>query len=223
MKNTFWYKVSLKVIPGFVYILALLLFKTCRITVHGQQYKDQIVARGNHHIESFFHYGFLYIFYHSRKESGVAMVSSSKDGEYISRLAMKFGLETVRGSRNSGGMAALKKLIRLMRDGRNAGIVADGSQGPAKVVQSGTIMLASRTGIPVLPMLWSCNRYVRFNSWDKTVIPYPFSHIQFFFGEPLDVPAKIKSDAFEEYRIILEKRLNDMYVQAWKLQGKKEH
>ncbi len=223
MKSDFWYKVSLKILPPFVYGIASLLFKTCRVTVHGQQYKDQIVVQGNDHIESFFHYGFLYIFYHSRKESGVAMVSSSKDGEYISRLANKFGLETVRGSRNKGGMAALKKMIRMMREGRNAGIVADGSQGPARVVQSGTIMLASRTGIPVLPMLWSCNRYIRFNSWDKTVIPYPFLDIQFFFGEPLDVPPKIKSDAFEKYRIILEQRLNDMYVQAWRLQGKTEH
>ncbi len=223
MKSDFWYKVSLKVIPGFVYILAKVLFKTCRITVHNEKYKDQIVARGNHFIGSFFHYGFLYTFYYAQKTSGVVMVSSSKDGEYISRLAEKFGFETVRGSRNRGGMAALKKLIRLMREGRNGGIVADGSQGPARVVQSGIIMLASRTGIPVLPTLWSCNRYVRFNSWDKTIIPYPFSHIQIFFGEPLDVPAKIKSDAFEEYRIILEERLNDMYVQAWKIQGKVEH
>lgn len=223
MKNDFWYKVSLKILPTFVYILAIVLFKTCRVTVHGQQYQDQIVNRGGNFIGSFFHYSFLYIFYHLRKESGVAMVSSSKDGEYISRLAGKFGMETVRGSRNRGGMAALRKMIKLIREGRNAGIVADGSQGPARIVQSGTIMLASRTEAPVLPMLWSCNRYIRFNSWDKTVLPYPFSHIQFVFGEPLDVPPKIKSDAFEAYRIILEERLNDMYVQAWKLQGKTEH
>ncbi len=151
------------------------------------------------------------------------MVSASKDGEYISRVARKLGHETVRGSRKKGGMQAIKALIRHMRAGKNAGIVADGSQGPARVVQAGCIVLASRAGAPVLPMVWSCNRYKRFGSWDGTVLPYPFSRIDFFYGEPLDVPPKIKTEEIEKYRLILEQRLNDLYKEAWKLQKRIEH
>ncbi|HID03684.1 MAG TPA: hypothetical protein EYP18_10825, partial [Desulfobacterales bacterium] len=113
--------------------------------------------------------------------------------------------------------------IRNMRDGRNAGIVADGSQGPARVVQAGSIVLSSRAGVPILPMVWSCNRYKRFGSWDGTALPLPFSKIDFFYGEPLIVPPKIKSEEMEKQRLILENRLNNLYAKAWALQDKTEH
>lgn len=223
MKDGFWYRVSLRVVP-FVFVwLTRILFFSCRIKTHGQRYWDQVAVRGTPAVASFWHYSFMFIFYYLRKETAVVMVSASKDGEYISRVAKKFGHGTVRGSRKKGGLQAIKSLIRQMRNGRNAGIVADGSQGPARVAQAGSIVLASRTGAPVLPMVWSCSRYKRFGSWDGTVLPYPFSRIDFFYGEPLDVPAKIKTEEIEKYRLILEQRLNDLYDEAWKLQGRKEH
>ncbi len=223
MKDGLLYRVSLRVVP-FVFVwLTRIWFATCRIRTHGQEYRDQVNAQGGPVVASFWHYTIFFIFYYMRKESGVAMVSASKDGEYISRVANKFGFETVRGSRKKGGMQAIKGLIRNMREGRNAAIVADGSQGPARVVQAGSIVLASRTGTPVLPMLWSCSRYKRFGSWDGTVLPYPFSRIDFFYGEPLEVPPKIKAEEVNNYRLILEKRLNDLYAKAWKKQGRTEH
>ncbi len=84
-------------------------------------------------------------------------------------------------------------------------------------------MLASKTGAPVLPLLWSCNRYKRFGSWDGTALPLPFSKIDFFYGEPLLVPPTLTDEQLEEYRLELEKRLNDLYAQAWALHGKTEH
>ncbi len=223
MKDGFWYRVSLSVVP-FVFVwLTRLWFFTCRIKTHGQSYRDQINSRQIPVVATFWHYSFMFVFYYVRKESAVAMVSASKDGEYISRVARKLGYATVRGSRKKGGLKAIKALIRHMRAGKNAGIVADGSQGPARVVQAGCIVLASHAGAPVLPMVWSCNRYKRFGSWDGTVLPYPFSRVDFFYGEPLDVPPKIKSEEIEKYRLILEQRLNDLYDEAWDLQGRKEH
>lgn len=223
MKDGFLYQLSLRLLP-FVFVwLTRVWFSTCRITTHGQHFRDQIDAGGKPAIASFWHYTILFIFYYMRKDSGVAMVSASKDGEYISRVAGKLGYATVRGSRKKGGLQAIKSLVRHMRAGQNAAIVADGSQGPARVLQAGCIVLASHAGAPVLPMLWSCNRYKRFGSWDGTALPLPFSRIDFFYGEPLYVPPKIKSEDVEQYRLILENRLNDLYDEAWKLHGKKEH
>ena len=110
-----------------------------------------------------------------------------------------------------------------MRSGHHAALVADGSQGPARVAQAGSVVLASHVGAPILPMLWSCNRYKRFGSWDGTALPLPFSRIDFFYGEPLLVPPALKEEQVEEYRLELEKRLNDLYAKAWALQGKAEH
>jgi lysophospholipid acyltransferase (LPLAT)-like uncharacterized protein len=223
MKDGFLYRMSLRLVP-FVFVwLTRIWFATCRIRIHGKEYRDQIDESKGPVVAAFWHYTIFFIFYFMRKESGVAMVSASRDGEYISRVANKMGFATVRGSRTKGGMKAIKGLIRYMGEGRNAAIVADGSQGPARVVQAGSIVLASRAEAPILPMLWSCNRYKRFGSWDGTTLPYPFSCIDFFYGEPLVVPPKIKSEEVETYRLILEKRLNDLYEKAWKQQGRAEH
>jgi lysophospholipid acyltransferase (LPLAT)-like uncharacterized protein len=223
MKDGFLYRVSLNVVPTIFVWLTRIWFSTCRVKVHGQMYRDQINASQVPAIGSCWHYTVLYILYFMRNESGVAMVSASKDGEYISRVANKLGWVTVRGSRKKGGLQAIKSMIRHIREGKNAAIIADGSQGPARVVQAGCIVLSSRTGEPILPIIWSCNRYKRFRSWDGTALPLPFSKIEFFYGEPLVVPGKIKSDEIEKYRVILENRMNELYDKAWKIQGKIEH
>jgi lysophospholipid acyltransferase (LPLAT)-like uncharacterized protein len=223
MKDGFLYRISLRIIPFLYVFITSLLFLTCRIKTHGKEFRSQLDSQNVPIIASFWHYTIFYVFYYLRKDSAVVMVSASKDGEYINRVAQKLGFTTARGSRKKGGMQAIKSLIRNMRAGRNAGIVADGSQGPARVVQAGSIVLASRTAAPILPMVWSCDRYKRFGSWDGTALPLPFSKIDFFYGEPVIVPPKIKSEEFEQYRLLLEERLNDLYTKAWALQNKTEH
>ncbi len=223
MKKSFGYRLSLYLVPTLLAFIVRIWFFTCRVNVHGLENRNRVMDNGGSGIGSFWHYSFLYSFYHNRKEKVVAMVSASKDGEYISKLLENFAVQTVRGSRNKGGISALKGMIRTMRNGYSAAIVADGSQGPARVLQAGCIVLSSRSGAPVVPMLWSCNRYIRIRSWDGTSIPYPFSRIEFFYGEPLQVPPKITSDEIEDYRVILEERLNNLYKEAWALQGKTEH
>jgi lysophospholipid acyltransferase (LPLAT)-like uncharacterized protein len=217
------YTISMTVVPWLASLLIRAWFATCRITEHDIQHRTQCREHDNPIIATFWHYAILYNFYHMRKESGVAMVSASKDGEYIARLAGYFGFAVVRGSRNRKGMQAMKELMRFIAQGRHAGIVADGSQGPPKVVQAGSILLASKTGAPILPMLWSASRYWAIHSWDRMVIPKPFSRIDFHYGEPLLVPADLKADGIEEYRLRLENSLNSVYREAWGFYGKTEH
>ncbi len=158
-----------------------------------------------------------------RHYSGTAMVSASRDGEYIARLAEEFGFDTVRGSRNNKGVEGLKAMLRAVRNGSNAAIVADGSQGPPRIVQAGSILLASRTGAPILPMVYAASSYFTIHSWDRTIVPKPFSRIDYYYGEPLFVPAKLQPEELEEYRLSLEKRLNTLYDHAWGKYAKAGH
>lgn len=223
MKEGFWYRCALRLVPVIYFWISVLLFSTCRVRVHGQKYWDRIEESAEPVVASVWHYTLFYVLYFMRKKGVVAMVSASRDGEFVNRIVRGMGYETVRGSRKKGGVQAIKSMIREVRSGKNAAIVADGSQGPARIVQAGCIVLASRAKVPILPMLWSCSRYKRFGSWDGTALPLPFSRIDYFFGEPLDVPAKLKSDGIEEYRLLLEQRLNMLYAEAWAIHGKKEH
>ncbi len=221
--NRLLHEISLAVLPRIVAWAIKIVFITCRITIHGQQERNKVDTRKTPAIGTCWHYGIIGIFYVLRNESSVMMVSASDDGDYIAKLSECLGFSTVRGSRNRGGVQALKELLNKIRQGENLGIVADGSQGPPRVVQAGSILLASRTGAPILPMVWSTSRYFTINSWDRTVIPKLFSQIDFFYGEPLHVPKKLDSTGIEKYRLKLEGRLNSLYQDAWSRHGRKEH
>jgi lysophospholipid acyltransferase (LPLAT)-like uncharacterized protein len=199
-----------------------MLFLTCRLRVGGGQYLQDVVRQGGA-IGTFWHYSILFMFYHLRAFPAAVMVSASKDGEYIARLAELLGHTPVRGSSNKRGVAALKHLLREVRSGKNAGIVADGSQGPARKAQAGAVLLASMVGRPILPMVWASTRYKAFHSWDQTVIPLPFCRIFFEYGEPLHVPKGVKGDDVEKYRLELENRLNHIYETAWGKAGQQAH
>jgi lysophospholipid acyltransferase (LPLAT)-like uncharacterized protein len=219
----FVYQLSLRVVPALLSWLMRAWFGTCRVHIHGEENLQKILAAGKPTIATFWHYSLLMIFYQMRHYSGVAMVSSSRDGEYIARLAERLGLATVRGSRNRKGVQALKDMLKAVQSGSNAAIVADGSQGPPMIAQPGAILLASRSGVAILPMGWAASRYLTIRSWDRTVIPKLFSRVDFMFGEPLCVPPDLKNEGIEEYRLKLEQRLNDLYGKVWGMQGRTAH
>lgn len=217
--NTF----LLRVVPVSLALLMRLWFSTCRVRVHNPENFPNPKKTGKPVIASFWHYSIIYLFYFVRGHRVTAMVSASRDGEYIARLGKQFGYAAARGSRNNKGVEGLKALFRAIRNGDNCALVADGSQGPPRIAQPGAILLASRSGAPVVPMVWSADRYFAVRSWDRTVIPQPFSRIDYYYGEPILVPADIKADGLEEYRLLLEQRLNALYAEAWGQYNKAEH
>ena len=220
------YELSVRVAPWLLYWLLRLLFATCRVKNHGEEHLALALASGKPVIASFWHYTLLlaiYRMYLMRPYPCVAMVSSSRDGEYTARLLKHFGLDAVRGSRHRGGVAALKELIRHALAGRNCAIVADGSQGPALRAQPGSVLLAARGGGIILPATCSVSRYWCIHSWDRTIIPKPFSRIEVCFGETMTVPAEADGATVEEYSRLLEERLLELYQQAWAQQGKDRH
>ncbi|MGE4559223.1 MAG: lysophospholipid acyltransferase family protein [Desulfobulbus sp.] len=211
----FWYKCSLAVLPRLVQGLLTLWFATVRVKVRNGAEFHAFAARDNG-IASFWHYSFLYLFWYLRRYRSAIMVSASKDGAYIARLAEQMGHVPVRGSSNRGGVKALLEIIRVMQKQHlNAAVVADGSQGPARKAQAGCILMASKSGKPIWPIAWACSRFIRFHSWDQTLVPLPFSTLIIRHGEPLYIPSAIGAAEVEQYRLELEQRLNRIYTAAW--------
>lgn len=223
MTEGFLNSLLLRVAPVTLACLMRLWFATCRVRVHGEENFPNPKLTGKPIIASFWHYSLLYLFYFVRGHRATVMVSASRDGEYIARLAGHFGFTAARGSRNHKGVEGLRTLFRAVRQGESCALVADGSQGPPRVAQSGAILLASRGGLPIVPMLWSADRYFTVRSWDRTAIPKPFSQIDFFFGEPLLVPPELSGEGIEHYRLLLEQRLNKLYATAWRSYGRDGH
>lgn len=217
------YRISLWLVPIIFRLLSFLLFASCRVERRGAESFQKFASSKTPFIVSFWHYGVIYIVYQARSLPYVAMVSASKDGEYVSRILQSKGFSTVRGSHNKGALGALKGLIREMKKGKTAVLVADGSQGPARKAQSGSIMLAGKTGAAIVPVGWAASRYKTFRSWDRTALPMPFAKVVVYYGKPISVPARLKSDELEKYRLQLEESLNDLYAKSWAEFGRKEH
>lgn len=198
-------------------------FATCRVRIHNAEWLDEAEASGRPIVRTCWHYCALGFFAVNWQCSMVVMISASNDGEYLARIIERLGFAVVRGSSNAGGARAARELIRELRSGKHAGLVADGSQGPARVMQSGPVLLAAKSGGVVLPVLYSVSRYFTFSTWDRLVLPKPFSTIDVFYGEPYMVPEEKKTGGLKACRGELEKRLNALYDEVWSLHGKKEH
>jgi lysophospholipid acyltransferase (LPLAT)-like uncharacterized protein len=105
-------------------------------------------------------------------------------------------------------------MLRANRDGSDIALVPDGPRGPRCQVQIGVIELAKLTGRPVVPLTFSASRRKIFNTWDRFLLPYPFSRGVFIWGEPVHVDSNGDRAHMEERRALLETRLNELTQKA---------
>lgn len=215
--------ILIRVVPKILSWTMRVWFGSCRVKMHNCDIMLSSPKEGPNIVASFWHYSIIFIIYFVRKYPATVMVSASSDGEYIARLAQEFGFRTVRGSKNNKGVEALKGMLRGVKKGDSGAVVADGSQGPPRVAQPGALLVAAKTGRPIVPMAWSASNYFTINSWDKTAVPKPFSRVDIYFGEPLYIPRKLDAEELEKYRCILENELNELYTKAWSKHGKSSH
>jgi lysophospholipid acyltransferase (LPLAT)-like uncharacterized protein len=133
------------------------------------------------------------------------MISQSRDGEIIANIAERTGWHTVRGSSSRDGSIALKEMTaRLKQDGL-AGHILDGPRGPAGLVKPGIISLAKATNAVIVPIFVKAEKAWYFNSWDKFMVPKPFSRVSMHFGEMIKLPPLQAERDFENQRLMLEK------------------
>ena len=115
------------------------------------------------------------------------MVSASRDGEYIARLAALFGNRTIRGSSSKNSSSATRAVLKLLRAGESIALTPDGPRGPKYSVQLGVVWLAAAAKVPIVPFHIEASRQWRLNSWDNHRFPKPFSTIHIGFGKPVTI------------------------------------
>lgn len=184
------------------------LFLTIRIEFKEFAKVSSIIS-SKKFIMAFWHSRLLLLSYLFKQWDGVALVSRSNDGEFIARILQRQGHETIRGSSSKGGLRALAKLIKLLKEkNRPCVIIPDGPRGPKYKVQPGIITLAKKTGYPIVPCSYSAKKIKVFKSWDRFILPYPFTKCRLQYGDPLYVPASADRAEENRIRINLEKELN---------------
>lgn len=110
-----------------------------------------------------------------RKRKLAVMTSRSLDGEYIARVIQRLGFVPIRGSSSRGGQRALLEMQTYVASGKGAAFTIDGPRGPRYVAKRGPVYLAKATGVAITPFYVAVESRWTLNSWDRFVIPVPFS------------------------------------------------
>jgi lysophospholipid acyltransferase (LPLAT)-like uncharacterized protein len=140
-----------------------------------------------------------------RNEGIVTMASKSGDGHIITRWLENNGYLVTRGSTTRGGSEALRRMVRQVRGGHNVALTVDGPRGPARVVQAGVVRLAQMTKAWILPISFSSSWPLFLTSWDRQLVPKPFSRNVVAYGEPFAIPTDMADDiAIAKIRIALD-------------------
>jgi lysophospholipid acyltransferase (LPLAT)-like uncharacterized protein len=206
---------SMPFLPPLAAMAMRLLHRTCRFEIVGEE-NYRASREINPMIAAFWHFSYPAVLYYFRDHGYLTVVSRSRDGEFAARLVKSLGYFPFRGSPGKGGAAALKGIISAFRGSPGGGFVADGSQGPARVAQKGLLLLSMYSGCPITPVSVAADRCWRFRTWDRTMLPKPFARIAFAVGPMIRVERGASSDRIEEYRVQLERSLNEITLQAEK-------
>lgn len=124
----------------------------------------------------------------------VALVSEHRDGETLVRVLRRLGLGAARGSSTRGGSRGLGEMVRAGRDGRPLAFTPDGPRGPARRCKPGVVRAAAGTGLPVVPLAAAASSGRRLDSWDRFLVPAPFTRVYLSRGEALRVPRELAGD-----------------------------
>ncbi len=141
------------------------------------------------------------------------LLSRHRDADVLAVVARLSGFGAVRGSTGRGGREAVEQLIALSSS-QHLTITPDGPRGPRREMAYGPIYLASRTGLPIIPLGFGYDRPWRFNSWDRFAVPRPFSRGRAVVGPPVRIPAGLERDDVEPYRLAVQQLLTDFTDEA---------
>lgn len=131
------------------------------------------------------------------------IISLSKDGEIVSYIAQKMGMDPVRGSSNRGGKQAKDNLEDKIRAGLAGAITIDGPRGPRRKVKIGIFHISHSTHSLIVPSAAVANRFWTLRSWDQFKIPKPFATIAIIYGEPMTATDLSSRPALRELSIKL--------------------
>lgn len=150
------------------------------------------------------------------------LTSLHRDGRTLAVALEHMGIRVTGGSSRHGGASAGLSMIRALRKGRVLfGVAPDGSK-PGFRMTKGAIVMAKDAGVPVVLQGYSTERRRICKTWDKFMIPYPFTRGTIVFSDPIDIPRDLDADGIEYWRVEMENKLNALNEEADRRVGLKE-
>ena len=199
----------------FLYHFIRIYSRTFRLRIENEARWQQLVDEGTPVLLCAWHQQFFSAIRHFKtytKYQPALMISRSRDGAIIAAVARQTGWKAIRGSSSRGGKPALRSLIRHLEDSKLAGHILDGPTGPMGMVKAGVIRLAHTARSTIVPFSVSARWALYFNSWDRFMLPLPFSRVTLRFSDPVRFAPTNDPEAFERQRARLEAMLSPYLV-----------
>lgn len=205
-------RLKLKIISKILFFFTYTLYLTYRFTIVGKENKEKAKSLSAHGI-------FVYACWHQNilsallghvGESYTMIISASKDGDIMSALVSEYGHTTARGSSSRKGKEALIAVVKEMKSKKlSASMAVDGPKGPLYEVKKGALLMAQLTESAVVPMSFAASSaWVFDKSWDKFILPKPFSKIVMTIGEPIVIPQNTSIEDFEKLQIFVADKIH---------------
>ncbi len=187
--------------------------KTLRVTIHGdldkllkdnEDGRPQIIALWHGELVP------IAMFSYSFAENFCVMISQSKDGDFITRVLESYGAKPIRGSSSRGGVRALLEMKKKITNEKTIAVITtDGPRGPRHKAKDGVFVLAQRAKAKIFPVRIVAKRKKQFvKSWDKAILPLPFSRIHVCIGDPIEVTQeKLDKDVLAKEKERLEQSM----------------
>lgn len=199
-----------------------LLWASCRKKIIGQENMDQILAGGKPVIPCYWHQQQLFCGWYMLQQIKQGMkvgflISPSVDGDIPANIVAAKGAQVIRGSSTRTGAQALRDMYQLIvRDGVSPVTTPDGPTGPIFSFKPGTAMLSRMTGAPMLPIACAAKKAWYLGSWDKFILPIPFTRVVIAVGPPVAVAATQSAKDWSPLQNQMETAMNDLMVLAAK-------
>ncbi|HEX3822220.1 MAG TPA: lysophospholipid acyltransferase family protein [Candidatus Sulfotelmatobacter sp.] len=191
-------RLTLRIIIGLGYWIIRLIGPTLRVSISYEDGAQQTLGQ-RPLIGSFWHSCLIPATYICRNFGVRVMSSNSYDGEYMGRIIHKFGFVAVKGSSSRNAVRALLGLRRALEDGWTVAFTLDGPRGPRHKVKPGPVALARSSGVPLTMFHAAIDKAWVVNTWDKLMIPVPFSRVLVRFGKLISVPKNATDGDLEGY------------------------
>ena len=142
------------------------------------------------------------------------LISAHPDGQIIADAVTYFGVDSIAGSTSRGGSAALRTMLKRLKDGDCVGVTPDGPRGPAMTASIGIVNVARLARVPILPLTYATSRRRVLATWDRFHLALPFGRGVYLWGEPIEVGADLDEAGLEQARRLVEERMVEMVQEA---------
>lgn len=188
-----------------------ILCSSSREETRNRRFLNSVLAGHGKALVGFWHETLALATWHFRKTGYYTLTSLSFDGELASRVVHRFGLHAVRGSSSRGGWQAISDMFDSFQVTQAVGFTLDGPRGPRREAKPGIGILSMRGSLPVVPVAFAAIPCWRMHTWDRLVLPKPFSRIIAYYGEPVWPQGDLSPEGIESLRRTVEESLNRLH------------